>query len=60
MYFEMMCSCSASIHMDVTEDMDNLGLLIMNRFIESHVKCGFMVPEFKDNESIFKIGPEEL
>ncbi len=59
MYFEMMCSCSASIHMDVAEDMQTLGLLFLNRFIESHVNCGFMTPMHKDVDDDIKLFKED-
>lgn len=44
MFFEMMCSCSASLHLDVGVEREDAALLLVNRFTMAHVTCGFMTP----------------
>jgi hypothetical protein len=51
MLFDMVCSCGAAIQIDVepTED-DNSVWLLINRFVNAHVKCGFMTPLRTDKD----------
>jgi hypothetical protein len=44
MYFDMICSCSASFHIELEVDSEEAVWLLVNRFINAHVECGFMTP----------------
>ena len=44
MFFEMVCSCTATLHLDVSKDREEAALLLVNRFTMAHVSCGFMTP----------------
>jgi len=44
MFFEMMCSCSAAIELDVDKSREDAAWLLVNRFTTAHVDCGFMTP----------------
>lgn len=46
MYVEMTCSCGAHFQLDVDEDFQ--GWLLLNRFVEAHVKCGYVTPLASD------------
>jgi hypothetical protein len=48
MFFETMCSCSASLQLDV-EGNEDAAWLLLNRFINAHTTCGFVSP-LPDNE----------
>jgi hypothetical protein len=50
MFFEMICTCSASVHIetDIDENTEASWLLV-NRFINAHVKCGYMTPIEEQN-----------
>lgn len=42
MFIEMTCSCTASVQVDMPEDKETMGLVLVNRFTNAHVSCGFM------------------
>lgn len=44
MFFEMACSCSAMLNVDVSEDKAEAAWLLVNRFTSAHVGCGYMTP----------------
>jgi len=44
MYFEMSCSCSASINLDLGKDKEDAAWLLANRFVNAHAVCGFVSP----------------
>ena len=52
MLFDMVCSCGSAIQISVEagED-DNTVWLLINRFVNAHVKCGFMT-EIKTESSM--------
>lgn len=51
MFFEMMCSCTATLSLDVAEDNDTLGWVMIHRFASAHINCGYMTPMTTDEKS---------
>lgn len=54
MFFEMVCSCSATLQIDAPEDRELAVWLFVTRFSEAHVNCGFMTPVTKDEPETTK------
>lgn len=48
MFFEMACSCSASLQLDVDSN-EEAAWLLLGRFTSAHTTCGFISP-LPDNE----------
>lgn len=46
MFAEMVCLCGATLQLDVDDDIP--AWLLTNRFVEAHVKCGFVSPLVSD------------
>ena len=44
MFFEMLCSCTATIQLEVDHNKEEAAWLLVNRFTSAHVSCGFMTP----------------
>lgn len=44
MFFEVACSCSASLALDTSKDKEDASWLLINRFINAHTACGLMTP----------------
>jgi len=44
MFFEIACSCSASLSLETTKEKEDASWLLINRFINAHVGCGLMTP----------------
>lgn len=44
MFVEMTCACTASIQVELKEHQETMGLILVNRFTNAHVDCGFMSP----------------
>jgi hypothetical protein len=42
MFVEMTCACTASIQVELKEHQETMGLILVNRFTNAHVDCGFM------------------
>jgi len=42
MFIEMTCSCTAAIQVELKEHQETMGLILVNRFSNAHVGCGFM------------------
>lgn len=43
MQFDMVCVCGAGFQLDIMDDDNMLGAwLLIHRFTNAHVKCGFM------------------
>ena len=53
MVFDMVCSCGASLNVESDKD-HTLSWLIINRFLEAHVKCGFVTPVVKEEVNPLK------
>lgn len=46
MYVEMVCSCEATLHLDMGEEdgaIDSIWMLTY-RFANAHIHCGYMTP----------------
>lgn len=51
MFFELVCSCSATFHMEADEDESTAAWLFAHRFVNAHAKCGYMTaPTYVNNE----------
>ena len=44
MYIEMICSCTASISVDMDKGKEDAAWLLAARFSSAHVACGFISP----------------
>ena len=55
MLFEMVCSCGATLHLDVEKTKEEAAWLLVNRFTTAHVSCGFMTPLLEEMPSTKKI-----
>jgi hypothetical protein len=44
MFFEMSCSCSAALQIEVDSHKEDAAWLLVNRFTVAHVACGYMTP----------------
>lgn len=44
MFIELSCSCSAAIQIDVEKSREEAAWLLINRFANAHVSCGFISP----------------
>jgi hypothetical protein len=44
MFVEMTCACTAAIQVELKEHQETMGLILVNRFTNAHVDCGFMSP----------------
>jgi hypothetical protein len=42
MFVEITCACTASIQVELKEHQETMGLILVNRFTNAHVDCGFM------------------
>jgi hypothetical protein len=47
MFAEMVCTCGATLQLDVDE-VDFPAWVLTSRFAEAHVKCGFISPMVSD------------
>jgi len=54
MFFEMMCSCSASLQIDVDGPREDAAWLLLTRFSEAHVDCGYVTQLVKEKPEITK------
>lgn len=64
MFFEMTCACSASLQVDVDEPREDLALILVTRFTNAHVSCGFVSPAPEETQDQTKrhnlrISPEQ-
>jgi hypothetical protein len=44
MFFDMMCSCTAALQLEVDHKKEEAAWLLVNRFTTAHAECGFMTP----------------
>lgn len=44
MIFDMSCTCNASLSIEIDDDDNTVAWLVINRFLEAHIKCGYVVP----------------
>lgn len=49
---EMTCTCSAYLNIDTDTD-DDAAWLMIHRFSQAHVRCGFIMPAFGESEIFF-------
>jgi len=43
MLFDMSCSCTAALSIEIDKN-DTVAWMIINRFLEAHIKCGYVTP----------------
>lgn len=44
MFIEVSCQCSAMIQLEVDKNKEEAAWLMLNRFANAHVQCGFVSP----------------
>jgi hypothetical protein len=44
MFFELVCSCTATFHMESPEEEGTAAWLFAHRFVNAHEDCGYMSP----------------
>jgi hypothetical protein len=54
MFVEMTCACTASIQVELKEHQETMGLILVNRFTNAHVDCGFMSPVSEERTATTK------
>lgn len=55
MFVELMCSCSASISVEVEKSREDAGWLLVSRFAAAHVSCGLVSPMLEEQDNPTKI-----
>jgi hypothetical protein len=51
MFVELVCSCTASITVDLEKNREDAGWLLINRFTNAHIACGLVSPLLEQRES---------
>jgi hypothetical protein len=55
MFFELICSCTATFHMEVSEDQTTSAWMFAHRFVNAHQNCGFMTaPAYPEVKEVYK------
>lgn len=44
MYLNLGCSCDAVLEVDVPEGDESAGWMLIHRFMNAHVACGYAMP----------------
>jgi len=55
MYIELVCSCMASISVELDKGREDAGWLLVGRFSAAHVVCGLVSPLLEQKEKPTKI-----
>jgi len=53
MEYDMQCSCNAVLHIQAKQD-ETVVWLIIQRFLDAHVKCGYVTPIKKELDAPLK------
>jgi hypothetical protein len=48
MFFEMVCQCNATLQIDVEKNREEAAWLLVSRFSNAHVACGFITPLYEE------------
>lgn len=50
----MVCTCSATLQLDIADDYGTAAWLMVTRFSDAHINCGYITPLVKDKPETTK------
>jgi len=48
MFFEMVCQCTATLQIDAEKSKEEAAWLLVSRFCNAHVACGYITPLYEE------------